>query len=464
MDASPSADQLSRGSRFSLYLFIPLILAFGVVVEMRGALLQNRWTDLTVFLRAAWAIKQGEDVYQVTDTKGLHYHYPPLLAILLMPLADPPAGVEASGAVPFPISVAIWYFFSIGSLALGVHMLARALEENSPVLKARSRPGNHVWWGLRVWPVLACLPTIGHALSMGQVNVLWLALLCGMGAALVRGRSGQAGLWLAGAICLKVLPVFLLVYPLWRRDGRCLAGCAVGLVLGLAVVPSAILGPEQTLVYGEEWTRVVLMPAFGMGSDRSRADELIEVTSTQNQALSAVFHNTLFVDWKERPNQVAPEVRLSAWGVGGLLTALSLLAAGWRRTNSGLANLLLLGALNINMLLLAPAGHPHYLVLIVPLMMSLLVRQWEREPLARTPSTLPWLLVFHAIAVALPLMPNWVVLFNLGLPMYAGLIFWLAGIVSLWQMRRAELADVPRSDTALPTLPANESLESQQAA
>jgi hypothetical protein len=206
MDVPNSPDRLSRWGRFGLFLLIPLIVGFGVVVEIRGALLQNRWTDLTVFLRAAWAVKHGEDLYQVTDTKGLHYHYPPLFAITLIPIADPPAGVEASGTVPFPISVALWYIFSVVVMAFGIHSLARALEKKSPVLKERSRPGNSVWWALRIWPFLACLPTIGHALSLGQVNILWLALLCMMGAALVRGRSLQAGLWLAGAICLKVLP------------------------------------------------------------------------------------------------------------------------------------------------------------------------------------------------------------------------------------------------------------------
>jgi hypothetical protein len=452
MDVPHSDDQLSRGGRFCLLLLIPLFLAFGVVVEMRGALLKNRWTDLTVFLRAAWAVKQGEDLYQVTDTKGLHYHYPPLLAIVLMPLADPPAGTQASGTVPFPISVALWYLFSVAVMVLGIHTLASALEEHSPLLKERSRRGNSIWWALRTWPFLACLPTVGHALSLGQVNVLWLALVCMMGAALVRGRSLQAGMWLAGAICLKVLPLFLLIYPVWRRDTRCLAGCVLGLLLGLVVVPSAVLGPKQTLSYGQEWTEVVLMPAIGYGSDRSRADELIEVTSTQNQALSAVFHNTIFADWNERPALIAPEVRLTAWFLGILLTAITLFAAGWRSENMGRPNLLLLAALNVNMLLLAPVGHPHYLVLLIPLMMGIMVQQWERKPFVFG-GKVSWLLIASFTAVALPLVPNWIVLFNLGMPMYAALALWLAGVVALWQQRQTDSPTTLKLAEPTPTTP-----------
>jgi hypothetical protein len=59
----------------------------------------------------------------------------------------------------------------------------------------------------------------------GQVNLLLLALLCGTAAATLRGRRFRAGLFLAGAICIKVIPAFLLLFPLWRRDGRCLLGC-----------------------------------------------------------------------------------------------------------------------------------------------------------------------------------------------------------------------------------------------
>ena len=40
--------------------------------------------------------KKGGDLYGITDDNHWHYHYPPLLAILLTPLADPPAGASRS--------------------------------------------------------------------------------------------------------------------------------------------------------------------------------------------------------------------------------------------------------------------------------------------------------------------------------------------------------------------------------
>src|SRR5437660_1417540 len=80
------------------------------------------------------------------------------------------------------------------------------------------------WRALRVGPLLACLTPVFATLVRGQVNLFVLAPLCFAAAALLRGRSWRGGAWLALAVCLKVFPAFLLLYPLWRRDWRCLGG------------------------------------------------------------------------------------------------------------------------------------------------------------------------------------------------------------------------------------------------
>ncbi len=100
-------------------------------MEFRSAFLQHRKGDLNVFLRAGWAIRTGADLYAVTDDNGFHYHYPPLLAILAAPLADPPAGADRTDMLPYPISVALCYVLNLICLAFAVHRLAGALEETA---------------------------------------------------------------------------------------------------------------------------------------------------------------------------------------------------------------------------------------------------------------------------------------------------------------------------------------------
>ncbi len=70
------------------------VIGLGVATEIHSAFLQRRQTDLDTYLRAAWAVRTGGNMYGITDTNGWHYNYPPLLAILLVPLADAPRALE----------------------------------------------------------------------------------------------------------------------------------------------------------------------------------------------------------------------------------------------------------------------------------------------------------------------------------------------------------------------------------
>ena len=303
-------------------------LLFGAVVEWRSAFLKRRMTDLGVFLRASWALRVGADFYSIEDDNHWHYHYPPLFAILLTPLADAPKDASRAGMLPFGVSVVVWYLASLAFVALAVHWLANALEYQSarPIV-----PGCRRWWMLRALPVVVCLPILGASLVRGQVDPLLLLLLCGMAAAAVRGRSGQAGFWLAGAICLKIIPAFLLVYPLWRRDKRWLAGCAVGLFVGMVLIPAAVLGPSLVVTRYRKLAEVLVLPAFGKGEDRTRAKELTDTTSTDSQSFLAILHNLTHWDRNTRPAQASADVRRVHWIIGGILTLLTLAAARWRR-------------------------------------------------------------------------------------------------------------------------------------
>ncbi len=438
-------------------------MAFGVLTVIRAACLQRRMGDLGVFLRAAWAVRTGADLYAVTDNNNWHYHYPPLLAILLVPLADPPpveaagpvgrldrsGGADSTGMLPYSVSVGLWYAFGLLCLALAVHWLASALERINgcserrglsppPSLPRRGQapPLALRWWALRVLPVLLCLPPVGHTLMRGQVSLLLLALLCAMTAALLRGRHFRAGLCLAGAICLKVIPAFLIVYPLWRRDGRCLAGCALGLFLGLAAAPVAAFGPAQALRYYQTWAEVVIRPGLGDGSDQSRARELTDVTGTASQSFQAVIHNTLYPEPSTRPRQVEPWVRAAHWAIGGLLTLFTLLALG-RGPLDGPAAVLGVGALIVLMALLSPVCHLHYFALAIPLVMGLLADTWERRPAPRLGPGLWLVLLLNLAAGVLPQVPGLQAPRDLGAAMYGVLLLWLVGSARLWARTHA---------------------------
>jgi alpha-1,2-mannosyltransferase len=461
---------LRRWQRLGLVALVLALIGFGIVVEVRSAFLKRPMTDLQVYLRAAWAVRTGADLYAVVDDNLWHYHYPPLFAILLTPLADAPRdAAPLTAPVPFAVSVALVYVLSVVCLWLSVHWLANAIEAASgmPPPPRYSRR----WWTLRVLPALVCLPGAAATLVRGQVNLFLLALLCAMAAAALRGRSWRAGFWLAAAICLKLIPAYLLIYPLWRRDVRWLAGCAIGLVVGLGVIPAAVLGPGRTVACYQEWCDVLIRPALGRGNDQSRAKELIEATATDSQSFVVLMHNALhmrrflregkpplrdgldqWLNWERatRPAQPAAETRLAHWMLGGFLTGLTLLASGWRRPDQ-LGMLLGLGGLVLLMPLLSPVCHLHYFCLAVPLVLGLIVSDWDRPGRERRGSRigigLALLFGVNVIGNILPRFAGLEVLRDLGLVTCVSLLLWLAAVVVLFARRataRPALAETVR--------------------
>src|SRR5437868_11323000 len=106
--------RLSLGDKAVLVFLVVITVAFAVLVEMRSAFMQRRMTDAGVYFRAAWAVRSGDDLYQIADNNDWHYNYPPLFAILVTPLADAPAGVDRAGLLPYPVSVALWFVINLG--------------------------------------------------------------------------------------------------------------------------------------------------------------------------------------------------------------------------------------------------------------------------------------------------------------------------------------------------------------
>ncbi len=100
-----SSEPLSKLHVIGLSLLLITIIVFGAITEYRSAFLKMRRTDIGPYLRAAWSVRTGGDMYKITDDQGWHYTYPPLFAILMTPLADPPHGEDRTGYLPYEVTV-----------------------------------------------------------------------------------------------------------------------------------------------------------------------------------------------------------------------------------------------------------------------------------------------------------------------------------------------------------------------
>jgi hypothetical protein len=432
---------LKKWHRVGLWLLVVWFVVFGAVVEKRSAFNDPRRTDADDYFRAAWSVRAhgGEDLYQVVDTRGWHYNYPPFLAITMVPLANPPPGVDNSSYLPYPVSIALWYLFSVGCLLLGIHWLASALEWASPDATVRSMPaGCRRWWALRIIPMLVCMPSVGRTLSRGQTNLIVLMLFCGMAALLIRNRRVLSGSCLAVAASIKLFPGYLALHALRRMDFRSMLGIFLGLFFCLALFPAMTLGPKRTVDVYNEMAHVLLLPAFTGKGDASRAKELLNATATDSQSFMVVMHNTLHPSRATRPDKLTKPERLVHWGLAAAFTLVTLFAVPRLRENDAISQVLFLGALIIVMLPISPVSHTHYFVFALPVVMALTAEAWERIAFPQFDRTYTWLFVAHILANFLSTLPVLWLFKDCGLSLYGTLILWAAAIIVL--RRRARLS------------------------
>ena len=448
----PKAERaLSRN--VGLAAIVGLVLIFGAVTELRSAFLMQRHTDADIYFRAAWAVQAGQSLYEVTDENGWHYHYPPFLAVLLRPLADPPSGVAGGRLLPYPISVALWYGLGAAALIWAIHGMARAIEASSRFAALRRPAFSRPWWVLRLVPSAVSLVAIGHTLGRGQVGTILLLCVAGMVGSFSAGRGGRAGLWLAGAICLKVFPAYLLIYPAWRRDWRCLGACAVGLLLGLAAIPAVVMGPGRTIAAYDDFYRLVLRGATANAPDASTAEEFYHEREGDLVSFRSVLFKTLHPDPATRP------LTLPGWydwaqkllGLGSTLLLLFALGRPELRStraiegpDSVVTTVIVLGLMLLAVIPLVPVSQPHYYMLVLPLVMGMVADDWQRRGRPRLSFGLGALLSLYTLATLLAYLPGFERLMDLGLPMHAGLALWVAGLVVLWR-RRALASEMPRA-------------------
>lgn len=425
----PVASRLHRWERAGLVLFAILVAAFAVLTEIRSCYQSTRKTDFGVYLRAAYAARSGGDIYQSTDNNGYHYTYPPPFAVVMMPLADAPDGVSRDALLPYPVSVALWTLFNFLLIARIAHVLASLIMPDEP-------PGSRRWWYARTVPVYVAFGGLFYSVGFGQVNVVVVAMLVDMLRARRSGRSLQSGCWLAAAIALKVFPAYLLLYLVALRDRRALLGVALGLFVGLAVIPAAGLGVDRTEAAYRSFASRVLLPG-ALGTDNpDDLKELLNPTVNDNQAFLAVIHNNLY---PERLNQPASQATRSVhYAIGAALTLITLLVFTRRRTDAAADEVIFAGALMLLMLHISPMSHMHYYAFGVVLAAGLWLQglSGAANVWPGWPVVLP--LMLWGIGTTLPLLPGEAFEFMRfrGLGPACSLVLWAMAMAALWRHRQ----------------------------
>jgi alpha-1,2-mannosyltransferase len=308
------------------------VVVLGVLMVHRAAFSTELNSDFMTYRAVGWAVLTGSDIYEVRNSRGWPYVYPPPFAILMTPFAK---------ASAFAGSI-VWYLLSVILVVSSVQMCVMMVRVLGPF-------GRNPFW-LYVLSFAMVLFWVGQAAVEGQATILvwWL-----MAVALYRSQRGRdisGGTALACAGLIKVFPLALLAYFAWKRRWRLVMATISALMVGGIVLPALVYGWQQNLTYWQEWVAVATQPSLGVEVLRPQSkvdNRVFNPGNVRNQALRAVL-------WRLGAEKQA---RFLAVVVGSVMALAMLVVV--RRTRSR-QDLLIAAAWLAWIVVIAPVSHFHY--------------------------------------------------------------------------------------------------------
>lgn len=347
----------------------------------------------------------------VTRQPPLPYAYPPLGALVLIPLTLLPFGaaVYAWEAINLALWLATTVLLAVEMRALLAPVLgetattpisgdttraSRALEAARPTL---------VPLALAILVCLSWAPAM-DTVAFGQINFLVLLPLALVPGLLRRGQDRWAGVAIGVAAMIKLTPLLLLAYLALTGRRRALFA-ALGTLLGLALVTVAIVGPRVALA---ALPQAMHVSAFDTSLGQNEA-----LLGTVTLALLVLAPGAAGVI---RVLEYAALAGLALW-IGTVLWArLRSLRAEEQNASKNISRAfteldsLAFAAALCGLLLVSPLAWLHHYLWIMPaamLVLTVMLRRWllahERRRRAATCGLLFTLLAILLIGVPLPL-------------------------------------------------------------
>jgi len=421
-----------------LFLVCCVALTADVLVpEIWG---NGKTKDYPLWFWAGQQVLSGGDLYPKDLSKPFEFIYPPLPAVLL-------ALPAWFGKIPLYICLSLlnivaWWM---------VGQFSNAMTGSGRI------PGP---W-LFALPAFVTITFVFDMFDLGQPNLMLLAMML-YGFWLVQhARPWMAGSMFALATAIKVFPVAVLPYLVWRRQWKAVASTLVFLGLFLFVLPGPIRGFEHNAAELKTWYRGMI----GSSSEKGFGQRDEQNWSWVNQSIIAMTHRlTRPVNYNQddpsKPprtmNIVNLDFKTANWAVLALSLAIGLgyiavMPPASRRTERSDAEEL--GILFCLMTVASPLARQYYFMwLFFP--MTILIHRAAYDPRPAVKAS-TWSLLALAgglLLLSLPLFPNDVQAWGNNL---AATIVLVAGLV--WHMRHP-----PQTVPAALSPPAGELKPTQQ--
>ena len=374
-----------------LFLFCCLLLTADVLVpEIFG---NGKTKDYSLWFWAGQQVLQGGDLYARLTNGTLDFIYPPLPAVLL-------AVPAWFGKIPLYLSLCI-----LNSAAWAItSQLSNAMTGSKKIPAA---------W-LAALPGFATITFVFDMYDLGQPNLVLLALMLFGFWWMQKGRPWLGGSMFALATAIKVFPVAVLPYLLWRRHWAAAASMIVATFLLLYVVPAPVRGFERNAAELKTWFSAMV----GSSSEKGFGQRDEQNWSWVNQSVIAVTHrlvrpvNYYMDDPKHAPeymNVIDVSYKTANWivlAVSGLIGLGFIWAIPAYRKMTERSTAEELGILFCLMTVASPLARQYYFMWLFPALTVLMHRAaFDPRPKVRTGT---WVLIGAAMALmslSLPVFP-----------------------------------------------------------
>ena len=264
--------------------------------------------DYPLWFWAGQQVLHGSDLYPSDPNGYFDFLYPPLSAILL-------AIPSYFGKIPLYICL---------SVLNAVAWWMTAQLSNAMTGSGRTPPP----W-LAALPSIVTISFIFDMFDLGQPNLILLAMMLFGFWLLQHGRPWASGSMFALATAIKVFPLAVLPYLLWRRHWASAASMIVFLGIFLFVVPAPVRGLQHNISELKTWYQGMV----GSSSEQGFGQRGEQNWSWVNQSIVAVTHRlTRSVNYNQDDPAKAPaymnlldlDFKTANWVVIGVSSAIGL--------------------------------------------------------------------------------------------------------------------------------------------
>lgn len=246
-----------------LFLATCVLLTADVLVpEIFG---HGKTKDYALWFWAGQQVLHGAPLYEAKTNGALDFIYPPLSAILL-------ALPSWFGKIPLYLSLSI-----LNSAAWAItSQLSNAMTGSKKIPAA---------W-LAALPGFATITFVFDMYDLGQPNLVLLAMMLLGFWWMQKDRPWLGGSMFALATAIKVFPIAVLPYLIWRRHWAASASMIICTLLLLYVVPAPFRGFERNAAEVKTWYTEMV----GSSSEKGFGQRDEQNWSWVNQSIIAMTH------------------------------------------------------------------------------------------------------------------------------------------------------------------------------